>query len=132
MPLCLGRGGIGAHEQEAPVGHVAHAGPHLLAVDHEVIAVEHRARLEIGQVGARVRLGEALAPELLGGEDARQEAPLLRRACRSFMSVGPSIDTPPRFTICGDSARAISWYRMTISVIAAPRPPNSAGQSMPT
>ena len=26
----------------------------------------------------------------------------------SFISVGPSIDTPPRFTICGDSARAIS------------------------
>jgi len=27
----------------------------------------------------------------------------------SFISVGPSIDTPPRLTICGDSARAISW-----------------------
>ena len=26
-----------------------------------------------------------------------------------FMSVGPSIDTPPRLTSCGDSARAISW-----------------------
>src|SRR6185503_160066 len=30
------------------------------------------------------------------------------------------------------SARAISWYRITISVIGAPRPPNSRGQSMPT
>src|SRR5881392_1248094 len=36
-----------------------------------------------------------------------------KRACCAgvpcFMSVGPSIEMPPRFTNCGDSARAISW-----------------------
>ena len=34
----LGRGGIGAHEQEDPVGELGARGPHLLAVDDEVVA----------------------------------------------------------------------------------------------
>ena len=67
--LVLGRARIGAHEEEAPFRHVRHAGPDLLAVDDVVVAVEHGARLEIGEVAARVGLGEALAPDLLGGED---------------------------------------------------------------
>src|SRR5437762_1873427 len=49
-----------------------------------------------------------------------------------FMRVGPSIDRPPRFTNSGDSARAISWYRMICSVSGAPRPPHSLGQFIPT
>ena len=36
-----------------------------------------------------------------------------KRACWAgvpyFMSVGPSMESPPRFTNWGDSARAISW-----------------------
>ena len=58
-----------------------------------------------------------------------------RRCCAGvpyFISVGPSIERPPRLTNCGDSARAISWKRMICSVSGAPRPPNSFGQFMPT
>ena len=43
MPLCLGASGIGAHERQQEVGVVGAGRPHLLAVDHEVVAVEHGA-----------------------------------------------------------------------------------------
>ena len=72
MPLCLAALGSVRDEEEAPFRHVRHAGPDLLAVDDVVVAVEHGARLEIGEVAARVGLGEALAPDLLGGEDLGQ------------------------------------------------------------
>src|SRR5207247_623716 len=49
-----------------------------------------------------------------------------------FISVGPSIESPPRLMNWGDSARAISWKRMICSVSGAPRPPNSFGQLIPT
>jgi hypothetical protein len=77
--LVLGRARIGPHEQEAPVRDVAHARPDLLAVHDVVIAVSHRAGLEVREVGARVGLGEALAPHLVGGEDVPQMALLLLR-----------------------------------------------------
>ena len=73
----LRRLGIGAHEQLAPVGEVAERVPRLLAVDHEVVAVEHRAALQRREVGARVRLGEALAPDVVAAQHAGQELLLL-------------------------------------------------------
>src|SRR2546429_9584828 len=66
--LVLGSFWTGPHEEEAPVGDVGHARPDLLAVDDEVAVVVHRAGLEVGEVRARVGLGEALAPELLCGQ----------------------------------------------------------------
>jgi len=78
-PLVLGRIGVGAHEQEAPVGDVRHRRPDLLAVDDEMLAVQHAARLEVGEVGARVRLRESLAPQLVGGQDLLQMPRLLGR-----------------------------------------------------
>ena len=42
------------------------------------VAVSLGARLQRGEVGAGVRLGEQLAPDLLAGEDRRQETLLLR------------------------------------------------------
>src|SRR5262245_4378724 len=77
--LVFGGAGVGPYEQKAPVGDVGHAGPHFLAVHDEVIAVAHRARLQIGQIGARVRLREALAPELVGCQDLGQMALSLSR-----------------------------------------------------
>ncbi len=76
--LVLRRVGIGAREQHHPVGDVRERRPHLLAVDHVVVAVLHRPRLQRGQVGAGVRLGVALAPDLLAGEDLRGIPLLLR------------------------------------------------------
>src|SRR5690606_4010587 len=51
-----------------------------LAVDAPLAAVEGRPRLHVREVGARVRLGVALAPDLLAARDRGQEATLLRVA----------------------------------------------------
>ena len=75
--LVLGRRRIGAHDQQAQVGDVGVAGPDLLAVDDEVVAVAHALGFERGQVAAGVRLGEALAPDFVAREDAGQVAFLL-------------------------------------------------------
>ena len=58
----LRRVGVGAGEQEAVVGELGLGGPHLLAVDHPLVAVEHGRGLERREVGAGVGLAEALAP----------------------------------------------------------------------
>ena len=71
------RVGVAAREEDAPVGDVRVGRPHLLAVDHEVRALEARARSHRREVGAGVRLREALAPDLVCREDALQVAGLL-------------------------------------------------------
>jgi len=73
----LPRRGVGAAQQDAPVGAVREARPDLLAVYDVVLAVGDGARLQRGEVGAGVRLRVALAPDLLGGEHGRNEAALL-------------------------------------------------------
>src|SRR6266571_4498161 len=75
--LVLGRVGVRPREQHHPVGDVRDGGPHLLAVDDEVLAVLHRARLQRREVAPRVRLGVALTPDLLAREDLRRVPPLL-------------------------------------------------------
>ena len=60
---------VAAGDEDAPVGDVRERRPDLLAVDDEVTVLPAGARAHRGQVGARTRLGEALAPDLLGGED---------------------------------------------------------------
>ena len=69
--------GVGAAHHEDPVGDVAEAGPHLLAVDDPLVAVEHGRGLHVGEVGAGVGLAEPLAPVLVGAQDRREEALLL-------------------------------------------------------
>ena len=82
MPLPALRLRIGAAQQHAPVGVLRERRPHLLAVDDEVIAVEDRRGAQRREIGARAGLGEAEAPEILGGQDAAREALLLLLACR--------------------------------------------------
>ena len=72
----LGHVGIGAGQQQTPAGAVRQAGPDLLPVDHPVLAVGHRRGGQPGQVGARARLGEQLAPDVLGGGQRTQQPPL--------------------------------------------------------
>ncbi len=55
-----------AGEEHAPLRDVGQRRPHLLPVDDVVIAGVLGARLQAGKVAARVRLAEALAPDLLG------------------------------------------------------------------
>ena len=70
--LVLRRVGVGAHEQLAVVGDVGPRAPDLLAGDDVVVAVAHGARAQRGEVGAGLRLGEALAPDALAAQDPRQ------------------------------------------------------------
>jgi hypothetical protein len=65
-----------AHE-DAVVRDMGERRPHLLAVHQEVVAAILDPRAHGGQVAARIRLGEALAPDLLGAQDLRQVALLL-------------------------------------------------------
>src|ERR1041384_1099108 len=52
-------------------------GPHLLAVDQEMVALVHGPGAQAGKVGAGARLGIALAPDLVAAEDLWQIALLL-------------------------------------------------------
>src|SRR5262249_20695015 len=70
---------LGAAENETPIGPLSERGPYLLPVDHPLVALALGPGLHVRQLGAGVRLGEPLAPELLALDDRRQEAALLLR-----------------------------------------------------
>ncbi len=72
--LVLGRLGVGAGHEHAAVGDVGERVPHLLAADHPLVAVAHRLGGQAGQVGAGAGLAEQLAPGVLAGEGAPQQA----------------------------------------------------------
>ena len=127
----LRRGGIGAHDQLAPVRRPAVAGPHLLPVDDVVIAVETRRRSAGGQVGSGVRLRETLAPDLLGAEDLPAGSALFCASVPNAMMVGPTMPRPRTLAIGGAPARAISCQKITCCIRLAPRPPYARGQEMP-
>ena len=78
MPLCFVAVGIGAGQQEAVVGELGLGGPHLLAVDDPLVAVEHGRRLERGEVRAGVRARRSPGTsDISPVEDLRQELLLL-------------------------------------------------------
>ena len=52
--------------------------PHLLAVEHPLVAVALGARLHVGEIGAGIGFGVALAPDLRAVEDAGEESLFLR------------------------------------------------------
>src|SRR5690625_7948568 len=70
MPLGLR---IGAAEDKAPLGPMREARPNLLSFDDPLIADEPRLRLNICEIRARIRLGIALAPELIARDDRRKK-----------------------------------------------------------
>ena len=68
-------------EEVTPLGPQGPRRPDLLAGDAVPLAVGHRARLHVGEVGARVRFAEALAPEALAlGDQGEVQRLLLRGA----------------------------------------------------
>ena len=73
----LGFRAAGAREQDAPARELRIARPHLLAGHRPAAGHRLGTRPERGQIRAGARLREELAPELVGGQDRRQEAPLL-------------------------------------------------------
>src|SRR5579875_2753837 len=76
-PVVLRGAGIGPGQQHAVVGDLGQRGPDLLPVDDELFAVTPRPGGQAGQVRARARLAEQLAPGVLTGEQRAQEAALL-------------------------------------------------------
>ena len=98
--LRLRRGADRCAPAGCPSGELRVAGPHLLAVDDEVVAVALGLAAQRGEVGAGVGLGEELAPDLLGREDLGR----WRCFCASVpwaISVGPTRLTPMRPMISG-------------------------------
>ncbi len=69
--------GVALRDEDAEVGDVRERRPDLLAVDDVDVAAALGARAAGGEVGARVRLREALAPDLVGGEERLEVARLL-------------------------------------------------------
>ena len=75
--LVLGKIGVAAGDEHAPVGEVGERVPHLLAVDDPLVTVSHRFGRETGEVGTGAGFGEQLTPLLLAREHRSQEAALL-------------------------------------------------------
>src|SRR5882757_12033 len=101
-------------------------GPDLGAVDDVVVAVAHGAGFQRGEVGAGARLGIALAPVILAGENFRQ----IKFFCSGEpkpMMTGPTILTPITLTL-GTPARALSASKIQRCDGVQSGPPWSTGQ----
>ena len=130
----LGGVGIGAGDQHAPLRVLGEGRPDLLPADHPFVAVLDRARLQRGEVGAGLGLGEALAPDLLAGQDRLQVALLLllgavgdhdRAAHRQAEHVGGA-----RRLLAGrlaDEDRLLDHRRAAAAVLLRPGDPGPAG-----
>ena len=70
----LGLVRVGAGHEDRPAGHVGHRRPDLLPVDDPLVAVPPSPGGEPGQVGARARLAEQLAPHLFPGPQRAEPA----------------------------------------------------------
>ena len=128
-PLMLGRGRIGAHQAEDPVGLVGIAGPDLLAVDQPVIALVLALGLQAGEVGAGAGLGIALAPADLAAGDLGQDSACFCSSLPYLSKAGPSIEMPKLISGLRAPIRAISCCRILVSAGESPPPPYSLGQS---
>ncbi len=78
MPRCFGDIGVGARHEQSPTGGMGQRRPHLLAVDHPLVAVAYRPGGKTGHVRPGPGLAEELAPDLLAREERAEVArPLL-------------------------------------------------------
>ena len=84
---------------------------------------------EVAEVGAGVRLGVALAPDVLAGEDPREEVRASARRCPTAGCVLPTIWMPKTSLPCraGTPALVNSSARITCSSAVSPAPPYSFG-----
>ena len=116
--LVLGGVGVGADVELAPVGVAAQAVPGLLAVDHEVVAVEPgRVRSE-ARSRAGVGLRHALAPDLVAPQHRGAGTAAAARRCPTAMMAGAMLETPMTLTGPGAPARDISSSQASCSAIA--------------
>ncbi len=75
----IGAGGIGAHQQRHQIGAGGVGDPGLGAGDDVVAALFRRARLQSGEIGTGVGLGENGGGEDFRGSDFREPISFLRR-----------------------------------------------------
>src|SRR4029453_1040492 len=92
-PLVLRRIRIGAHQQLLVVGDLREAGPDLLSGDDQIVAVDHRARRQAGEVGAGTGLGKALTPDDLAAQNFRQVKRLLLLAAAGYQRRAAVVET---------------------------------------
>ena len=130
MPLCFGASASVRASTKIQLARWPGRRPDLLAVDHPLVAVELGAAPEVAEVGAGVRLGVALAPDVLAGEDAREEVLLLLVGAPLRGCVLPTIWMPNTSlpTPAGTPALVNSSARITCSSAVRPAPPYSFGQ----
>ena len=97
MPLCFAAG-IGLREDERVVGDGRVRDPVLLAVEDVAVALAARGRPHRGDVGARGRLGQAEAGELLAAGLRHEVALLLllRAVAQQRERVQPDVDRDQR------------------------------------
>ena len=124
---------VRAREQEAEGGELGVGRPDLLAVElPRAVVLLDGAALDAGEVGARCRLGEELAPHLVGVEHRREVALLLLLGAVGDDRRAEHADAD-RIEDSGDArARLISWLEITCSSGPRPWPPYSFGQVIPT
>ena len=67
---------VGTRQQDHPAGEMRQRGPHLVAVDYPLVAARLGEGLHAREVRSRARLAEALAPDLLAGQQLRQQLAL--------------------------------------------------------
>ena len=84
----LGRRRVGARDADRPGRLLRQRGPDLLAGQLPAPVRPHRARRQPGQVRARARLAEQLAPQEVTAQRRRQEPLLLLRAVPYWISAG--------------------------------------------
>jgi hypothetical protein len=133
QPFVLRRIAVGAAEDEDPLRPVRQRSPDLLSLHDPLVAVALGARLDVGQIGARVRLGVALAPDLGAPEDPRKERPLLVVAAevddrRSEESLADDADTPrsTRARVLLEEDHLLEQGRAATAVLGRPAEPDPA------
>ena len=94
--------GVGAHRQPDPVGVRDQAGPHLLPVDHVVVAVADRGGAQVGQVGSRVRLRVADREVQFACRDPGQKELLLLVGAEGHDRRRDAVDGQERHRRTGD------------------------------
>ena len=127
----LRRVGIRAREQDREVAQVRVRRPHLLPVHDELVAVALGTRREVGEVAARDRLAEQLAPHLVGAQQRPEVARPLRVGRRSAAAPGRPCRPSTRRTRRSPRNRACSSAKIAACPAVPPRPPYSAGHVMP-
>ena len=122
---------VGAGQEDAPVGDRPLEHHTFGPVTTQLSPSRSAFVRERGQVAAGPGLGEQLAPDLVGPEDAREVLGLLRRRCRRRGASRRSGRSPTMLIHGGTWASAHSRTHAAVCSGVSPRPRCSSGQWIP-